>query len=191
MNTWFVAMKRTSKELLYPKQGFHWSEYGALLAGDSLVKYIERLRLIHMVHPVWTTITHTNSPRYDDNDIARSMNTIFPLANETFSYPEATYAGDKTAAKPKVIYIGDSFLFQWLNDGFFENTDSEWQIWYYNQMLINRSFGREAKHSMENYDRVREIENADCIVVMFTSRNLSKMGVNFVEDTYKHFFPKK
>ncbi len=39
-NTWFISMKSQSKELLVPRQGFHWSVYGSLLAADSLVKYI-------------------------------------------------------------------------------------------------------------------------------------------------------
>ena len=42
----------------------------------------------------------------------------------------------------------------------------------------------------DNY-RLKEIDNADCIVVMYTSRNLSKMGQNFVERTYEHFYPGK
>ena len=44
----------------------------------------------------------------------------------------------KAVVKPNVIYIGDSFLFEWLDEWVLQNTDSAWQIWYYNQSLINR-----------------------------------------------------
>jgi hypothetical protein len=190
-NTWLVDMKTTSKELLYPKQGFHWSTYGSLLAADSLIRYIEHLRGIRMIHPVWDKIEHTHKARYKDDDISKTMNLIWPLANETFSYPEVRYEGDKTAVKPRVIYIGDSFLFQWLDEGVMDNTESSWQIWYYYSSLINKDHKPDEMYPMDNYDWVKEMDNSDCIIIMFTSRNLEKMGKNFVERTYDHYYPGK
>jgi len=190
-NTWFVSMKHTSKELLFAKQGFHWTVYGSLLAADSLAKYLERQRRIHMIHPVWNNIIHTGTARSTDDDVARSMNLIFPLAKETFSYPEVNYQGDKTAVKPSVIFVGDSFLFQWLNEGVLENTFSSWQIWYYNMFLINKDCKLASKCSLENYNRIDEIDKTDCIVILYTSRNLSNMGRDFIEKTYAHYYPGK
>jgi len=40
-NDWFLQLKDTSRYLLYPKQGTHWSKYGECLVADSLIKYIE------------------------------------------------------------------------------------------------------------------------------------------------------
>ena len=188
-NSWFVSMKNKGTELLYPKQGFHWSTYGSLLAADSLIRYMERLRGIHMIHPVWDKIVHTDKAHDKDDDIAKSMNLIWPLAKETFSYPEVRYEGDKTAVKPRVIYVGDSFLFQWLDEWVIDNTNSNWQIWYYYSSLVNKDHKPEELYPMDNYDWVKEIDNSDCIVIMFTSRNLDKMGKNFVEKTYDHFYP--
>ncbi len=190
-NRWFVDMKSSSKELLYPKQGFHWSVYGSLLAADSMVKYIERLRKMRMVHPVWTNIVHTTKARSWDDDIARSINLVFPLTTETFSYPEVHFEGGQAATKPRVIYIGDSFLFQWVDEGIMDNTDRNWQIWYYNRMLINDQLKVADKYPLTDSFEVSEMKKADCIIVMFTSRNLSKMGVDFVEKTYDHFYPGK
>ena len=190
-NTWLTSMKKSSKELLYPRQGFHWSEYGSLLAADSLIRYIERHQKIHMLHPVWTDVVHTKNARYDDNDIAKTMNLVFPLADETFSYPEVQFSGDKTARKPNIIYIGDSFLFQWVNEGVLANTENNWQIWYYDENLINRDFSVQVNHSLYGYDKFSQIDQADCIVLMYTSRNLSKLGNKFIEDTYSHFFSGK
>ena len=189
LNTWFVSMKKSSTELLYPKQGFHWSEYGAYLGADSVIKYIEHLRGIHMLHPVCTGIEHTTKARFKDDDITKTMNLIYPFVRETFSYPQLKYEGDNTIIKPNLIYVGDSFLFQWLDNGIMDNTDSHWQIWYYNETLINKDIREEDKHLLGNYDEIGEIGKADCIIIMFTSRNLDNLGRNFIENTYNHYYP--
>jgi len=80
MNAWFVQMKNKSKEPLFTKQGIHWSEYGAILGGDSLIKYIEKLRNIHILHPRWSRTEHTDKLRDGDDDIAQELNLIFPFA---------------------------------------------------------------------------------------------------------------
>jgi len=191
LDTWLVSLKNKSTELLYPKQGFHWSEYAALLGADTLTRYIEKLRNIKMIHARWTKIVHTSKPRLNDNDIARSMNLMFPLANELFSYPDVTYPQDKSAVKPKTIYVGDSFLFQWIDDGIMDHTNSNWQIWYYNMNVINNEFNRQTDHMLQDDFRFEQIDNADCIVIMFTAPNLRDLGRGFIEQTYDHFYPGK
>ncbi len=190
-NAWLPAMKYESKELLYPRQGFHWSVYGSLLAADSLIRYIERLRNIHMVHPVWERIEHTMQARDKDDDIAKSMNLVVPFTKETFSYPVVRFAGDKTAVKPRVIYVGDSFLFQWMRQWVMENVNSDWQIWYYNRELINRTYNEDACQPFNDEYVFEQVGKADVIVIMFTSPNLSKMSNNFVEKMYDHFYAAK
>ncbi len=188
-NAWFLAMKSKSTELLFPKQGFHWSMYGSMLAADSFTNYIEKLRGTRMVHPYWNEVIHTNIPRGTDNDIAKSMNLIFPLANETFTYPDVQYREDKSAVKPNVIYIGDSFLFQWMDEGFMDHADSNWQIWYYYMTLVNKDIPEKARHFLDDQYCMDQLNKADCIVIMYTSRNLDKLARDFVEKTYDHFYP--
>jgi hypothetical protein len=42
MNSWFLSMKGKTPHPLYIELGVHWSAYGASLAYDSLLKYIEQ-----------------------------------------------------------------------------------------------------------------------------------------------------
>ena len=188
-NKWFVSMKYKTTELLYPKQGFHWSVYGSLLAADSFNKYVEQLRGIKMLHPVWDSIVHTDNARFTDDDIAKSMNLIFPLAHEHFSYPVVQFKGDKAAVKPRIIYIGDSFLFQWLNEGVLDNTNADWQIWYYYKILLSHDVPMQSWHMLDDNYCIDQLGKADCVVVMFTSRNLDKLAKDFIEKTYDHFYP--
>ena len=189
-NTWFCSMKNTSKELLYPKQGIHWSVYGSYLAADSLIKYIEKLRNIHMPHPVWTRIVHTDQPRDSDNDIEKILNLIYPVTTEIFSYPEVSYTDDPAMVKPNVIYIGDSFLQIWLTDGVMAHVNKNWQFWLLFYLVFEGPDGRQQKNIPE-YDWINAINNTDCIVLMNTSINLSLLGHGFIEKAYDHYFPKK
>ena len=188
-NKWFVSMKDTSKELLYPKQGLHWSVYGSWLAADSLTRYIERQRHISMIHPYWDTLIHTQKPRFTDDDITKTMNLIFPVTTETFTYPAIKYKGAKNSTKPDVIYIGDSFFFPWMYQGYLDSTNGNWQLWYYYNVLVNRYVPMSSWHMLDDNYCIDQINKTDGIVVMFTSRNLDKLAKDFVEKTYDHFYP--
>ena len=184
-------MKQTGNELLFPKQGNHWSEYGALLAADSLISYLEQLRSIRMIHPVWTKVEHTNEARYSDDDIAKTLNLISPITTETFSYPDIKFTGDKTAVKPKIIFVGDSFLFHWVNDGVMYECYKDWQILHYNETLINKDHDSRSWFVLKGYNYAEQLNNADGVVVIFTTRNLNNMGRNFIEQVYSRYYPSK
>lgn len=188
-NSWFVSLKGKSNELLYPKGGFHWSYYGATLAADSLVKYMEQLRHIHMPHLYWDRVEHTTHARYKDDDIAKSMNLIAPLNTETFAYPEIKYYADNTTTKPRVLYIGDSFLFQWLDYGILDNINSHWRIWYYTSALVDHNHPQAEGYPMDEQEFLSRLDSTDCVVIVYTGRNLDKLGKTFVEETYAHFYP--
>lgn len=187
-NGWFMSMKSISKELLYPRQGFHWSVYGSWLAADSLARYIEQTRNIHMRRPVMGNISHTTKAQDTDDDLVKGFNIIFPVTTETFSYPDIAYSQDTT--RPRVIYIGDSFLFTWMNSGFMDNTNAQWQIWYYFRYLLNSSNRAPEQTPLGDMDWVQEIEHTDCVILMYTSRNLAQMGDGFIEQAYAHYYPK-
>jgi acetyltransferase AlgX (SGNH hydrolase-like protein) len=191
-NTWFCKMRDTSKELIFPHQGGHWSVYSSYLAADSLIRFIEKLRNIRMPHPAWTKILHTSKPRDPDDDIAKTLNLIYPITKEVFSYPEVSYTQDATMVKPKIIYIGDSFLLSWMRDGIMDNTNTDWQIWQWFSILWNKNSDKnKADGRVQDTDWIASINNTDCIVIMYTSFNLPALGNGFVEQAYDHYYPKK
>jgi hypothetical protein len=189
-NAWFVSLRKTDKELLYPAQGFHWSVYGSLLAEDSLLHYIEKRRSITMRHPHWNKIEHTNVARSTDDDVFKLLNMIFPAAKETFSYPDVTYNSDSTSTRPKVMYIGDSFLLTWLDDGLMDETNSEWGAW------INTMYYSNAVHphgpqyrDMNTFDWINETKNMDCVILLYTSWDLLRLGDGYIEKAYSNYYP--
>lgn len=189
-NAWFCSLKNTSKELLYTRQGVHWSVYGSYLAADSLIHYIERLRNIRMPHPVWTKIEHTDKPGYSDDDIAKTLNLIYPITTETFSYPDVSYPDSPGMVKPRVIYVGDSFLPIWINDGIMDHTNTNWQVWQWFGILWSDN-SRDGTKKVQDTDWINALNNTDCLVIMYTSFNLPALGNGFIEKAYAHYFPRK
>ena len=191
-NSWYVSLKNKGNELLYPKQAFHWSVYGSLLAADTFTRYIEKCRNIKMPHPVWDNIEHSNTPRYTDADIAKTCDIIFPTAVETFSYPVVHYKADATASRPKTVYIGDSFLLTWMYDGLMQNTNTDWQIWYYFRLLYDKDHNEETPELyVGNTDWLAVLKKADCVVFMYTAHNLKEMGNGLIEQAYGYYFEGK
>ncbi len=190
-NSWFISIKDTCRELLIAKQGIHWTIYGAYIAGDSLVKCIENIRNIHMPHPVLSRIIHTHSPNAADVDIKELTNLIFPLAEETFSYPDFKYTDDTSKTRPRLIFIGDSFVFNMINNKILQNTSSDWQFWFYFGVLLNSKNEQVTKENtlIKNYDWKSEINKTDCIVMLYSSTNLTHLGDGFIEQAYDHYYP--
>ncbi len=189
MNAWFVSMKNKSKELLFAKQGIHWTVYGEILAGDSLTRYIERTRHIHVPHPDWSQIEHSTEPRSGDDDVERGLNLIFPITTETFGYPVIKDVPDSGFKKPNVIYVGDSYAFKMLIFGIPGRMNGNCEYWgYFNDVHgINGTWATYIK----DYDWKGAIDKNDCVALVYTEFNLRDLGSGFIDAAYDRYYPHK
>ena len=188
-NPWFKQLKQTDKEPLWSTLGIHWSVYGSYLAGDSLVSFIEQQRHIQMPHATWTKIEHTTKPRYNEHDISALMNMIYPIATVPYSYPVVNYTSDTKTVKPDILFIGDSFLFFWVQTNFLDNITSDWQLWYYFGTRLEKSHPDPVP--MGSYDWAGKLDKTDMIVMMYTADNSDEFGNGFAESAYLHYYPLK
>ena len=189
MDTWFVSMKNKSKEPLFSKQGIHWTNYGAILAGDSLVRYMERLTKIHVNHPVWSQMERTDKLRDGDDDVAVGLNLIFPVARETLSYPVVQDVPDSGGRKINAIYIGDSYGFKMVEFGIVYKMNAQCEYWsYFDEVhdINNKKFTH-----IKDYDWKGAISKSDCVVLVYTAFNLSQLGNGFIEQAYDYYYPAK
>jgi hypothetical protein len=194
LNDWFASMKNSSKELLMSKQGTHWTNYGAFIGGDSIVRYIEKLRNINMPHPVVSGIRHTKNPTNPDADINDLANLIVPVTDETFSYPIFKYDdNDTTKKKPRVIFIGDSFVINMIKNWTLQGATADWQFWFYFKFVMNKDYniGNPEGPQIANYDWKSEMNKTDCIILMCVSVALPHLGDGFIEQAYDYYYPKE
>lgn len=187
-NGWFMAMRDTSSGILMSKQGIHWSIYGSLLAADSLIKYIERERKIKMPELQITKMNYTTKYQGKDDDLGQISNLVFPLATENMNYPDYHYASDGATSKPKTIYIGDSFLWLWKDDGLMDNTNEDYEFWsYFNDIRTKSTFeGRGSVVNIDQYNWQQQLMNADCVVFLYTPMNFHHF--NYAVNTIYHYF---
>lgn len=107
-NSYFLSMKESSRYPIYPKTGIHWSDYGAILAIDSINTYLGKARGYDPVELYWEEFNQNDSVSDIDADIEDGMNLLFPIAKPRYRYPLVKY-DDYGSSRPKVMVVGDSF----------------------------------------------------------------------------------
>lgn len=179
-NNWFVASKNKSKYLLMPKNGTHWSMYGSAVAGDSLIKYIEKVRQIKMRRPVWKSI-QVRSDTLFDADVENSMNLLFTLPSPLMAYPTVRFENDSTATRPNVLTEGDSYYWGWQTPYYDirEAFSTSSVFWYYFKKL---------EHKEVSQQEIRdELAKQDVVIIISTPTNWCSIGSGFIESTYDMF----
>ena len=192
IGAWFYAMKNTRKELLFPKQGFHWSMYGSLLAEDSIIKYIELQKQIVMPKPVLSNLIRTRIPRGSDDDARKLMNVMAQQGDEVYTYADVHYPRDSSLVKTYIMYIGDIYLLELLTNKMMDSCNSSWVIWWNSQYISNIADPNDkSPKGMKTYDWIAGTKNMDCVVLLYTSWDLPRLGDGFVEKAYSYYYPKK
>lgn len=192
-NAWFMEMKKTTKELLFARQGTHWTNYGSVLVWDSIETYLEHNRYIRMPHPTWTKVDHSTEPWGPDNDMATILNLIYPIAKENFCYPVLEYSKDTTLTKPKCIFIGDSYVINMLKMEVIQHTTTDVEFWFYFRKLLHGDDCNTAYEfpNIAEYDWKSKLPGADCIILVYTPMNTFNIGNGFIEEAYQYYFPGK
>jgi hypothetical protein len=175
-NSYFISLKPKSKYILIPKNGSHWSMYGAALAGDSMVKYIEDVRHITMPKAIWKGIKLSQNDMFD-LDIESAMNLIAPLSSPQMAYPDIKFENDSTKTRPNVLVVGDSYYWVWItgydiNNGFSKSSN----FWFYN---------KKPNHLPPSQNELKEtLAKQDIIIILATTHNWSDIGWGFIENTF-------
>ncbi|MEI8137456.1 MAG: hypothetical protein WCH21_09060, partial [Bacteroidota bacterium] len=175
---WFIENKTKSKYPLYPQFGTHWSNYGSVLAADSIIKKIEILKKIDMPNLIYNQI-YLKQPIYIDYDIAEGMNLLFRFKSFDMAYPRISTERLKKKKRPNVLVVSDSFYWGMYDFGISKSFNNH-HFWYYNKQVYPDSHNAEVL--VDNSKLADEINNHDVFMVIVTDANLPKMGWGFFEN---------
>lgn len=181
-NKYFIANKTTSKYPLYPKYGCHWSCYGASLAADSIIKYIEKNRQIDMPDLYWKSLK-MEAAKGDDYDASEGMNLLFDFKHDTLAYPDVQAHNDSSKVKPSILVVADSYYTRMHH--FLTIASSKEHFWFYNTEVTSDFSQNGLKISQLNLRE--EINNHDVFIIMATDGTLPGLGWGFIENTYNLF----
>lgn len=184
-NHWFSELKDTSSCQLMVKNGIHWSQYGALLAADKLLRVVEENSSLRLPYLVFDSIERSRFSRFTDDDLSKTLNLRYPLPSEECCYPQYRWIGTDSSDRPKVLVIGDSFYWNLYNIGLGRDIFQYGGFWYYNREIYPDNY---QKPSHVGYMDVTEklIDN-EVYILLVSEPNLTDFPWKFVEKAIEIF----
>ena len=179
MTDWFVSMRDTASFPLFPKTDSHW-RYSAIYGYDSLFRFINALDgeakfpNIHIGPPV----AYESDKLEGDEE---TLNLIFPIRGGKTKYKsDITVDEDSTQRKPKVLFIGDSFI--WSLEAFLpaRKLMADREVWFYNNTAY-MGFDNKTM-SVSSIDRLSHILNADYVVFYSAGHQWWEATYGFAKD---------
>lgn len=185
---YFREMKGKTPAPLFPKTGIHWSQYGALLATDSLIKYIQQALdwKMNVLAVDFNNVQLTTQLQSVDDDIYKGMNLMREIPPLPMAYPHVVFNTRLEEDKPNMMVISDSFFWNLfgqmeLAPTVFEKID----FLFYNTQWHTLP-GRQMTYT-DPLATMKGAEKADVIVVMATECNMDNIGWGFTTTAYDYF----
>ena len=178
MTKWYQNMKDTASFLLFPKRDMHW-RYSAVYGYDSLFSYMNSLNDFGIpdIHVDRLVKLDTIYPENDE----QTLNLIFPIGNDSPKYrADISVDCGEGCRKPKVLFVGDSFVWDLETYMPWKQFMDYVEIWFYNKSAF-LGFEKE-KHPIGDINRLRSILNADCVVWYSSGYQWGLSSYDFVED---------
>jgi hypothetical protein len=176
-NASFLDNKNSSPYKLYSKYGIHWTTYGAAIAADSILHYIENIRHIDMMEMKWDSI-RLETARNDDRDIELGLNLLYPFKQETLAYPVVYYEPEKGKVKPSVMVVADSYYWSLFGVDIF-HAFSKNQFWYYYYQIYEA--GISGIVTADDKILRKALGEFDVVVLITTDANLYNAGWDFID----------
>lgn len=183
-NYWFRAMKDTCSYPLFPKTGIHWSQYGVVLAVDSLTHYIEQITQTDLPDMEVTGIEYDNSIHQDDKDIEDGMNLLFSIPKYKLAYPQTVFHSEGKTKIPSIT-IADSYYWQIYGSGLAGQIFEPAQFWYYFERVYMTGVNGDWAISTVNIPE--ELRKQKVVLLISTDANLSRFDYGFSSKVIKEY----
>lgn len=185
LHSWFIKQKSRSLYPLYPKGGTHWSRYGEVLAGDTILKYVSSLKNVPLPKIVIDSINLSKSMKFRDDDIEAGMNLLFDLEDSEMAYPYIHFEPEKSVDGPKVLVVGDSYYWGIHNIRITEDIFNNGQFWYYNKLIYPERVT--LNNEVKNINVAEAVAKFDLILIMATDASLSSFPYDFTDRLYRAY----
>ncbi len=183
LDAYFRKLKDSVAYPLYPQYGIHWSEYGAFLAADSLLHYIEKIRNIRLPALQLDSVVVSQTPRFTDYDVGKTLNLLFPLPlKQHLAYPQFHFSSSGTEKKPMVLTIADSYYWNIFNMGIPKYVFGNEAFWYFNKKVYPDTYLHPV--NVEDLNLKKEIEKQHLIFLMVTKRFLYKFDWGWTQNAF-------
>ena len=182
MTPWFVAMRDTVPFPLFSKAESHW-QYSAIYGYDSLFRYMSAIGepdfpRMHIGPPV---AYKSDNPEGDEN----TLNLLFRIQSDKIRYKSEITVEPMATRKPRVLFVGDSFIWSLENILPFKELLDDKDVWYYNSTAF---IGIDkVQRNVKEINRLRHILKADYVVVYSAGHQWHQGTFGFAKDALKQF----
>ena len=190
MTTWFQALKEvdTLPYSLISQTGAHWG-FSSVLAADSLLRYMETLKDESLpelaIGPFHESADSTQS---DDHDLEMNLNLMRKMRHpyDRLYDAEVTVVANTGVRKPKVLFIGNSYLWRMRYYIPFEELFEYSEFWFYNSTAYSGP-GYADQNPVADLDLIEKVLDADYVVWFTTGNQMYKATYGFVERALMNF----
>lgn len=183
-NDYFLSIKNKTPYPLIPRVGAHWSNYGAALACDSIIKKLEAMSGKKMNHFKINPTAVSDDSGFSEEDLEVILNLLKPLKNIPLAHPVLEFESDSSKYQPRVIAVSDSYYW---NIQMLEMPQhcfaNDAQFWYYYKTVYKTSVGA---MPLSTVNIKAELDKADIIILMATEPNLAAFPFGFLEELNRY-----
>ena len=179
MTDWFVSMRDTASFPLFPKTDSHW-RYSAIYGFDSLFRFINTLEgeakfpTLHIGPPM----AYESDKLEGDEE---TLNLLFRIHSDKTQYKSnITVEPDSSHRKPKVLFVGDSFIYSMADFMPVSEIMEDREIWFYNSTAY-QGFDNKTEN-VKDIDRLSHILNADYVVFYSAGHQWWEATYSFAKD---------
>lgn len=178
MTGWFRQMRDSVSYPLIPQTGAHWV-FPAVYAADSLFRYMGELKGVALPKLKIGEL-HESDNHGADNDLEQLLNLSLPIRKRNGYSPTAEVAveRDTTFVKPKVLFVGNSFMWGIVNHVPLYEMFGEVEFWYYFS-TVYKGNPLEPCGQVVDYNLLEKLLDFDYIVWFTTANQLNKGTSSF------------
>lgn len=178
MTNWMQLMKDTVAYPLIPQTGAHWV-FPAVYAADTLFRYMGKLKGTRLPELKIGEL-HESKNHGTDNDLEQLLNLSLPIRKRNGYSPtaEVTVGSAPAKVKPKVLFIGNSFMWGIVNHVPLHEMFGELEFWYYFS-TVYKGNPLEPCGQVVDYNLLEKLLDFDYIVWFTTANQLNKGTSSF------------
>ena len=178
MTSWFHQMRDSVDYPLIPQTGAHWV-FPAVYAADSLFRFMGDLKGIRLPELKIGEL-HESDNHGADNDLEQLLNLLLPIRKRDGYSPTAEVTVERSSAqvKPKVLFVGNSFMWGITNHLPMREVFDEVEFWYYFSTAYTGD-PLAPSGQVVDYNLLEKLLDFDYIVWFTTANQLNKGTMGF------------
>ncbi len=177
-NGYFARHKKEFNYPLVTKHGTHWSSYGAAIAMDSTIKYLNSQYGLK-INPVNVGCNPSDVYNEHDREVTMAFNLIFPLkTKEKTCHPDLSYDSCADCVKYRAIISADSYFWEPYGLRIFQNTLGPFEFWYYNYESWDNN---NEKKPFEKPKLLNSMNQTDIFIMMASEMHIECVTGKLIE----------